>query len=138
MAHGPRNKAFSDFDLDLNFGWKWEDFIEEKFQTAEVKTERDLWRKTGNIAIEYACSGKRSGVESTNADLWIHNLTDKDEYVMGFIIPTKTMKAIYKEGYKVSGGDRDAARMSLLKIRQLVVTEVTKPSFFACLKNSGR
>jgi len=120
MAHGPRNGAFSGFDLDLDFGLKWEDFIDEKFKTAEVKTERDLWRKTGNIAVEYACSGKRSGVESTESDLWIHNLTDKDEYVMGFIIPTKTMKAIYKEGYKVSGGDRDAARMSLLKIRQLV------------------
>ena len=34
----------------------------------EVKTERDWWYKTNNIAIEVECYGKPSGIMATEAD----------------------------------------------------------------------
>jgi len=115
-----RGKSFKKFDLDLKFGEKWEDFIADKLNTAEVKTEKDLWKKSGNICIEYESYGKPSGIEATESDIWIHNLTDKGEFVMGFIFPTETVKKIYKQGYKVSGGDHNASRIYLLKIKEVV------------------
>ncbi len=120
MAANNRGKAFSKFDLDLEFGESWEDYITEKMKTAEVKTEKDMWRNTGNICIEYESYGKPSGIEATESDVWIHNLTDKGDFVMGFILPTSTVKKIYKQGRQVSGGDHNASRIHLLKIRDLV------------------
>ena len=48
------------FDLDLEFGRLGEDFV-KAFQSentkVEVKTERDIWKTTGNIAVEIRCNG---------------------------------------------------------------------------------
>ena len=120
MSANNRGKAFTAFDLDLEFGESWEDFIAEKLKTAEVKTERDMWARTGNIAIECESYGKPSGIESTESDVWIHNLTLDGEFLLGFIIPTEKLKQIYKEGKLVYGGDNNASRMYLLKIKELV------------------
>jgi len=115
-----RGKSFKKFDLDLKFGEKWEDFVVDKLKTAEVKTEKDKWKKTGNICIEYESYGKPSGIEATESDVWIHNLTDNDKFILGFIIPTETLKKIYEQGYSVTGGDHNASKIYLLKIRELV------------------
>ncbi len=120
IAPNNRGKSFKKFDLDLKFGEKWEDFIADKLTTAEVKTEKDMWKKTGNICVEYESYGKASGIEATESDVWIHNLTSNDEFVLGFIIPTETLKKIYKQGYPVKGGDHNASRIYLLKIKELV------------------
>ena len=124
MAANNRGKSFKDFDLDLQFGEKWEDFIVDNLNTAEVKTERDMWAKTGNICVEYQSYGKPSGIEATKSDVWIHNLTLNGEYVLGFIIPTDRLKKVYKKGKSVSGGDNNASRIHLLKIKELVDTIV--------------
>jgi len=115
-----RGKKFSKFDLDLKFGEKWEDFTANALRTAEVKTEKDMWKRTGNICIEYQSYGKPSGIEATESDLWIHNLTHKGEFIMGFILPTDKLKKVYKEGRKVSGGDNNASSIYLLKIEELI------------------
>ena len=66
------------FDHDLEFGRLGEDFV-EAFQSEntkiEVKTERDIWKTTGNIAIEIRCRGKLSGLSVTEAQTWIHLLS---------------------------------------------------------------
>ena len=120
MSANNRGKKFSKFDLDLDFGEKWEDFIIDKLKTAEVKTEKDIWKRTGNICIEYESYGKPSGIEVTESDVWIHNLTDKGKFVLGFIIPTETLKKVYKNGRNVSGGDANASRIYLLQIKELI------------------
>jgi len=120
MTANNRGKKFSKFDLDLEFGEKWEDFIIEKLKTAEVKTEKDKWHKTGNICIEFQCYNKPSGIETTESDIWIHNLTLDGEFMLGFIIPTERLKEVYSDGWEVAGGDNNASRMKLLKIRELV------------------
>ena len=48
------------FDIDLKYGQIFENKLSDIFKNkkVEVKTERNMWRKTGNIAIEYECRGK--------------------------------------------------------------------------------
>ena len=51
------------FDIDLDFGKVGERAVEEMLEgdgTIEVKTEREIWKTTGNIAIEIRCRGKLS------------------------------------------------------------------------------
>ena len=64
------------FDLDLKFGKNREDFVasllNEDRAKIEVKSERDWWSRTGNIAIEVECNGKPSGLTVTQADCWFN------------------------------------------------------------------
>ena len=45
------------FDLDLAYGKVRENMVADMLQDKkiEVKSERDMWARTGNIAIEYQC-----------------------------------------------------------------------------------
>ena len=58
----------------------------------EVKTERDWWFKTGNIAIEVECNGKPSGIMATKADYWVHILAEGDKDYCRLIFDTRTVK----------------------------------------------
>ena len=56
------------FDLDLKYGKVREKRVADMLQDKkiEVKSERDMWVRTGNIAIEYECYGKPSGITQPN------------------------------------------------------------------------
>ena len=48
------------FDIDLDFGQVYEEKVRKLFEGKggiEVKTERDMWKRTGNIAIEVRYKG---------------------------------------------------------------------------------
>ena len=88
------------FDLDLQFGLiyerKLERLLREKSKI-EIKTERDTWAKTGNIAIEIRFRGKPSGLSGTKADWWFHILTLDGEMVTMVCFPVDKLKQIVKE-----------------------------------------
>ena len=65
------------FDVDLKFGEKFEKSFAKILSVGkvEVKTERDIWKRTGNIAIELASRGKLSGLNTTKAEWWAQVLT---------------------------------------------------------------
>ena len=69
------------FDVDLKYGQKREQRIKKMIEegTIEVKTERNWWYKTGNIAVEYESFGKPSGIAATEAKYWAHVLANGDE-----------------------------------------------------------
>ena len=95
----------------------------------EVKSERDVWQKTGNIAIEYECYGKPSGINTTESDYWFHNLCIGDETFATLVFDTQSLKKIInKLDYKrsVSGGDNMASRMYLLNLQKLFSSDVIK------------
>jgi hypothetical protein len=58
------------FDLDLQYGQVFEQKVADMLQNKkiEVKTERDKWKSTGNIVIEFESRGRPSGIASTEAD----------------------------------------------------------------------
>ena len=83
------------FDIDLDFGQVYEEKIRKIFQGKggiEVKTERDMWKRTGNIAIEVSYKGNPSGLSSTNADWWIHILSDNGEIDTAFMFEVHRLK----------------------------------------------
>ena len=116
------------FDIDLEFGKMGEKFVSEVLEgnsKVEVKTERDIWKKTGNIAIELRCKGKPSGVSTTEATVWIHLLAYKGAIEGGFLLKVDELKdkikKLHNEGNLkiVMGGDDNASQMALLPIKEL-------------------
>ena len=70
MTLEPKKKDRKKFDIDLAYGKVREESIKDMLQNKkiEVKSERDVWQKTGNIAIEYESYGKPSGIAATEAE----------------------------------------------------------------------
>ena len=121
------NKQFSKWDIDLAFGEENEEKLVRilKHGKIEVKTERDKWRKTGNIAIELSYFGKKSGLAITEADWWAHILTIDKKVVGVYLWPVDKLKEIvkqsvkYGEGRVVFGGDNKAAELALIPFKDL-------------------
>ena len=116
------------FDLDLKFGKLGEDFvkdIQDGNNKIEVKTERDKWVKTGNIAIELMNQGNASGLSVTEADWWAHVLSYRNKIESVILIPVpklkKLVKQLVKEGKAriTMGGDDNASQLVLIPIKEI-------------------
>ena len=116
------------FDLDLKFGHLGEDFVRDMQNgntMIEVKTERDIWKNTGNIAIEIRCNSVPSGISTTGSSVWIHLLSYKDKIEGGFIFAVDELKKkikkllAEKKAKIVMGGDFDSSQMVLIPIKEL-------------------
>ena len=118
----PKTEDRKKFDIDLQYGQVREKLVLDMLQDKkiEVKSERDIWQKTGNIAIEYESYGKPSGISSTEADYWFHNLCIGEDTFATLVFKTDNLKSIINNlDYKktVRGGDHLASKMlSLIHI----------------------
>ena len=85
-APSPKNRK--KFDIDLQYGKVREKLVADMLQDKkiEVKSERDVWQRTGNIAIEYESYGKPSGIMATESDYWLQNLCYKGCISLSFFI----------------------------------------------------
>ena len=65
----PKIEDRKKFDLDLQYGQVKEKIIADMLQDKkiEVKSERGMWLKTGNIAIEFESYGKPSGIAAAGS-----------------------------------------------------------------------
>ena len=127
----PTKENRKKFDIDLEYGTIREDKVADMLtnKKIEVKSERGMWMKTGNICIEYESYGKPSGIITTEADFWFHNLCIEDNIFCTFIFDVPKLKQlIEKLDFKksVSGGDHNASRMWLVNIRKLFTSDVFK------------
>ena len=116
------------FDLDLKFGKLGEDFVrdmQEGNNKIEVKTERDIWKTTGNIAVELRYNGSPSGISSTDSSIWVHLLSYNGVIEGGFMFKVDQLrdkiKKLHKQGdlKMVMGGDGNMSQMALLPIDKL-------------------
>jgi len=119
------------FDLDLQYGKVREQLVADMLQDKkiEVKSERDIWQKSGNIAIEYESYGKPSGIKATESDYWFHNLCIGDEVYASVVFKTDVLKRIIDSlDYlrSVRGGDNLASKMYLLNLQKLFSSDVIK------------
>ena len=119
-----------EFDLDLKFGKMGEKFAQDVLEgnsKIEIKTERDIWRDTGNIAIEIRYKGKPSGITITEASTWIHLLSYKNDIVGGFMLNGKKLKERIKELKEegkikiVMGGDDNMSQLVLIPIKEVFI-----------------
>ena len=127
----PTKKDRKKFDIDLQFGSIREDKIADMLtnKKIEVKSERDVWKRTGNIAIEYQCYGKPSGINATEADYWFHNLCVGEDVYATLVFKTENLKKIIdslERKVSVSGGDHNASRMYLVSLQKLFEVKTIK------------
>ena len=127
----PTKKNRKKFDIDLAYGKVFEDKIKDMLQgkKIEVKTEKNIWQKSGNIAIEFESYGKPSGINVTEADYWFHNLSIDDEVYCTLVFSTPMLKNIVEklDYHKViKGGDNWASKMYLVNLSKLFSTDTLK------------
>ena len=124
----PTEEYVKGFDLDLKLGKLGEDFVNDMQvgnKKIEVKTERDIWKTTGNIAIEIRCNGKPSGISTTESSVWMHYLSLNGVIMGGFLFKVDQLRAKIKKLHKednlkiVMGGDDNLSQMALLPIKEL-------------------
>jgi hypothetical protein len=126
-----RKKYDIDFAGDLKFGLGMEDEVVAMFKDKkiEVKSEKGMWQRTGNIAIEYESWGKPSGIAATESDYWFHNLCINGDIYATLVFKTDTLRKIISSLdfiKTVSGGDHNASKMYLVNIKKLFSTDVIK------------
>ena len=117
----------SKFDIDLNFGESYEYSLAHILSLGkiEVKTERNKWKKTGNIAIELMNQGNLSGLTVTEAEWWAHILTYRGKIESIILIPVKKLKKLVKqlvaEGKAMitMGGDNNSSELVLISLNDI-------------------
>ena len=113
------------FDIDLSWGQMFEKKLEDilRNKKIEVKTERDIWKVSGNIAIEYQYKGRKSGIAVTQAEWWAHILQDNEDIKCILLMPTEELKRVARKHLldkKVIGGDNNNSKMVLVPIQELM------------------
>ena len=122
------NKDYtSKFDIDLKFGEEFEYSLARilSIGKVEVKTEKDKWKKTGNIAIEIMNQGNLSGLNTTEAEWWAQILTYKGSIESVILIKVSKLRKKVKQLVKekkaavLMGGDDMASKLVLIPIKDI-------------------
>jgi hypothetical protein len=118
------------FDLQLNGAFAAERRLAEifaygKLEKIELKTETWQWEQTGNICIEYRQNGEPSGIASTEADYWVHELRRDGETLCYLMFPIERLKMLarraYADGhYHEGGGDGGRFCNVLVPLREIL------------------
>lgn len=112
------------FDLDLAYGQVFEKKVADILGNSkiEVKTEKDKWKQTGNIVIEFESRGKPSGIITTTADYWMHNCAMGDDIVFSILLKVSTLRNYITKNTPrvVRGGDDMTSKLYLIKLTDLV------------------
>jgi hypothetical protein len=119
------------FDIQLSKALICERRLAEIFRfgefdtTIELKSESWQWRRTGNIAIEYLCDGKPSGISVCKADWWVHELCDDDGATLLYIVVAMDRlkalaRAAIRDGRSRQGGDDKRYRMAIINVSDLL------------------
>ena len=120
--------ASQNFDLDLKFGLAWEEQVRKIFEDdgrIEVKTERDIWHKTGNIAVEIGYKDRPSGLSTTDAKWWIQVLTVQGEFHTALIFKVENFRKLVKQLVEtgkadiVKGGDGAQSELVRVPLKEL-------------------
>ena len=93
-----------------------------KGSKVEIKTERNWWRKTGNIAIEYEYREKPSGIDKTESKWWFHILElDGKEHCMLVFRVSRLKKIVkkYKKTHTKNIGDYRASKCVVIPLKEL-------------------
>tara|TARA_R100000808_G_C2149309_1_gene157688 strand:- start:23 stop:643 length:621 start_codon:yes stop_codon:yes gene_type:complete len=134
------SETAENFDKDHTYGRKGEEAIRsliEDGKTIEVKTERDIWMKSGNVAIEFRKGNKEwSGISITKADWWFcvldnGKMGESLQDCAGFFYPVKKLREKVKPSIEshlkekpteyrvVKGGDDNNSLLVLVPIKEL-------------------
>lgn len=74
-------------------------FTTGRIEKFELKSETWQWEQTGNICIEFRCDGKPSGISTTEADYWVHELRREDATLVYLMFPIERLKQLCRDAY---------------------------------------
>jgi hypothetical protein len=100
-------------------------FTSMSIEKIELKSESFQWEQTDNICIEYRCDGRPSGISTTEADVWVHELKRDGKTVVYLMFPIDRLKelcrAAIKNGRSRSGaGDGGRFEVVILPLREIL------------------
>jgi hypothetical protein len=100
-------------------------FANAKLERIELKSESRRWEETGNIVIEYRQNGQPSGIATTEADCWVHELKRDGQTLVYLMFPIERLKALCREAYRKGqyhegGGDGRRYCNVLLKLSDIL------------------
>lgn len=113
------------FDIDLEKAEIREKELRDILGKSKVEIKTDsIWKTSKNLAIEFRCRGKPSGISVSEAEYYVFIL-DVNGLTEGIlIIPIEKVivlaRKYYKLGTKVNGGDDNASEMVLVPIEEFV------------------
>jgi len=119
----------ANFDIDLKFGKIYEEKVRNIFEgegKIEVKTERDIWATTGNMAIEIRYDGRMSGISTTEATWWAHVFTIDGDMKFFLTFKVEKLKKYIKKLLSmklariVDGGDDHKSEIVLIPVKYIV------------------
>jgi hypothetical protein len=91
----------------------------------ELKSETWQWERTGNICIEYKRNGKPSGIATTEADHWVHELKRGDDTLVYLMFPIDRLKELARMAircgrWREGAGDGGLSTVALLPLRDIL------------------
>jgi hypothetical protein len=121
-------KANPKWDLDLKLGEAGEALVKEILSGGKrIEVKRDYIAATsGNLAIEFECNRKPSGIAVTQADWWaiIGSGATGDKVVV--LVETQRLKELcrhhYQQGRTICGGDHNRSKMVLVPVCEILQT----------------
>lgn len=121
-------KSCFNFVNDVKVGELGEQLVNAIFhdETVKVEVKKDDWTtKTGNIAIEFECRGKPSGISITKADFWCHVVG----HYFVLVFPVDFLRKVcdnlkYDENYVKNVGDKNSSGEKVAKVVLIPWTEL--------------
>jgi hypothetical protein len=114
------------FDLDLKFGEKYQNELQEIFNNKKIEVKTDkICQRTGNVFVEIESRGKASGIMTTTADYWAFCLWKEDRKKQNWIlIPTNRLKKIMVKFPIKNGGDYFTSKGHCVPKEELLTYEI--------------
>lgn len=116
------------WDLDLKLGEAGEALVEKILSGGKkIEVKRDhIAATSGNLAIEYECNRKPSGIAVTEAEWWaIVGSGEADDKVV-VLIETERLKGLcrhyFQLGRTTTGGDGNRSKMILVPVCEILQT----------------
>jgi len=107
-------------DMGVFYDWDIETTKDDIITSYEVKSEH-LASRTGNICVEYINNNKKSGIDATKADYWVHFVIHSTHYDM-YVIPIERLRDLIKNKQylrSLQGGDGYRSHFYLFPTKNL-------------------
>lgn len=100
-------------------------FTNAKIEKIELKSETWQWEQTGNICIEYRCDGQPSGISTTEADMWVHELKRDGKTLVYLMFPAERLKELCRAAIRAgkcrsNAGDGGRFDVVILPLREIL------------------
>ena len=117
-------KHNSDFKYDLMIGNIYEEKLSVILSQKKIEIKTDfIAHKTGNIAVEYQCRGKPSGIATTQADYYAYIIPRANCQDIILLMRVDKLKGLcrqyFKQGAIKKMGDNDLSVAVLIPINEL-------------------